>query len=450
MTDRAVTAAFRFGFGLPLDPAAAAPEALLAGLSGPDRAAATWPGVVTPEALVLLQREIGLRETKKTDPDAAAVEARAIQRAGLILQRQGQRATFARALGGAALRERLAWFWTNHFTVVPRGRNQLGWPSALRDEAIRPHLAGPFAEMLKAVAIHPGMLFYLDQIGSFGPASKRGKANGRGLNENYARELLELHTLGVAAAYTQADVRELAELLAGLTVRPADGFFFDAARAEPGAETVLGVEYGGRNTAPIFRLLEDLARRPETAAHLARKLAVHFVSDQPDPALVEALAAEWRASGGDLRRVTEVLVTHPAALSGPAAKVRPPGEFMAAALHALGVSGDEVYGMAEGPFQRLVIRPLAAMGQRWEAAPGPNGWPEAASAWVTPAGMAARIEWAMQVPGRLVVPLPDPRDLARTALGARADAELLGAVAAAESTREGAGLVFASPAFNRR
>lgn len=447
-----VTAAFRFGFGLPLAAADATPAALRAGLDGPDTAAARWPGVALDEVLDLAQREARARAALKQAPEDAALkkDQRALREAGRALQRRGQRATFARAIGGAPLRERLAWFWTDHFTVAPRSRIHLAWPATLRDEAIRPHLTAPFGQMLKAVALHPAMLQYLDQASSIGPGSKRGQARDKGLNENYARELLELHTLGVGAGYAQADVRELAKLLTGLTYTAGRGFVFDKARVEPGAETVLGKAYRGEGLDPILQVLEDLARHPDTATHLARKLAVHFVADDPDPALVQALAREWRASDGDLGRVTGALLDHPAAWAPAAQKARPPGEFLVAALRALGLSADAVYGMADASFLRLLVAPLTAMGQEWEAAPGPDGWPEAAEAWITPAGLAARIQWAMEVPGRLVTPLPDARDLARAALGPRLGDRLAWAVGAAESRREGVGLVLSSPEFNRR
>ncbi|MFN4204411.1 MAG: DUF1800 family protein [Tabrizicola sp.] len=426
--------AIRFGFGLPAS--LARPPA------GPDHAVATWPG---PRLAEIAPVVAAYRAAKKADDEAAARQA---QQAAEALGLRGARAVFARALGSDdPFRERLVAFWANHFTVVPRNRIEAALPSALIDEAIRPHVTGRFADMLRAVTTHPAMLIYLNQDASFGPGSPKGKRQKKGLNENLARELLELHTLGVGSAYSQRDVRQLAELLTGLAVRPG-GYVFDDRRAEPGAETVLGVTYSGTGEAPVLQVLDDLAARPETAGHLASKLAVHFVADAPDPGLVADLAARFRATEGDLAAVAAALIEHPAALKGE--KTRQPFDYMVAAMRALGLGADAISGLSPRAFRRLVLLPLQAMGQPFQRAPGPDGWPEAAADWITPQGLAARIDWAMQAPERLVRPLPDPRAFLTAALGARAGEKLAWAVGAAESGRDGVGLVLASPEFNRR
>ena len=450
MPDRATFAAFRFGFGLP--EAADTPEALLAGLAGADEAAARWPGVTTPEVLDVLAEIRAAREMRTDDDEGKAArkaQRRAVRKGNALAQR-GMQAAFARAVGGAPLRERLARFWTDHFTVISKSRTDRAWPAALVDEAIRPHLGGRFADMLAAVVTHPAMLIYLDQVNSTGPNSPRGERRGRGLNENLARELLELHTLGVGGGYGQEDVREMAELLTGLAFAPERGFVFDEARVEPGDDVVLGVSYGGAGIAPIRAVLEDLAVHPATARHLAGKLAVHFVSDAPDPALVAAIESEWLRTGGDLTAVAAALLAHPAAWEGPLVKARQPFDFVAASLRALGLTGDEIHRMGEEPFRRMIGDPLAGMGQPFGAPGGPDGWPEEEEAWITPAGLAARITWAMEVPGRLVSAMPEPAALMARALGGLAGERLAFAVGAAESRREAVGLVFAAPEFNRR
>ncbi len=434
--------AIRFGYGLPAG--GANPAAMLAALAGPDQAALDWPGVTLAELLPVFR---DYRAARKAQDETALRSAR---RAADALALRGAKATLARAVGSDdPFRERLVAFWADHFTVAPGARVEMALPAILIDEAIRPHVAHRFADMLHAVTTHPAMLLYLDQAASFGPGSPRGRKQGKGLNENLARELLELHTLGVGAGYTQSDVRELARLLTGLGVTP-EGFAFDEKRAQPGADTVLGVTYAGKGMEPILRALDDLAARPETAAHLARKLAVHFLADAPDPGLVGALADSFSASGGNLASVSEVLLTHPAALVPGAGKARQPFDFMVAALRALGVQPDAILDADLKGFKRLVLDPLEAMGQPFHRAPGPDGWPEAEADWITPQGLAARIDWAMQAPERLVRPLPDPRAFLARALGARADGTLTRAVLAAESARDGVGLVLASPAFNRR
>ena len=452
MTDRDVIAAFRFGYGLPLV-GSSDPAEMLAALRGPDLAAARYPAHGAAEVVEVLQAIRTARHMPQTTPAEIKARKKAQRRAvksGRALGRMGAQVTMARALWGDGLRERLAAFWADHFTTVPRSRAEFAWPTALVEDAIRPHLAGRFGDMLVAVTTHPAMLVYLNQTASLGPNSARGIKSGKGLNENLARELLELHTLGVGAGYAQTDVREMAELLTGLALSVDQGFVFDAARVEPGPEHVLGRAYGGDTLEPILRALQDLALRPETARHIAGKLAVHFVSDAPDPALVEALAQAYSASSGDLMAVMAALLDHPAAWSEAAQKARQPFGFIAASFRGLGLSGDDVAGMADGPFQRMVLEPMALMGQPWQGAPGPDGWPEDIAEWITPQGMAARITWAMEVPGRLVTPLPEAADVAARALGPRATERLLWAVKAAESRREALGLVFAAPEFNRR
>lgn len=426
--------AIRFGYGLPAD--------MVAPLAGPDLAAERWPGVRLAGLAPVMD---GYRQARKSREEALI---KAAHQSADALALRGAKTMLARAVGASdPFRERLVAFWADHFTVTARNRIERPLPSILVDEAIRPHVTGRFADMLRAVILHPAMLIYLNQDASYGPGSPRGKRQKKGLNENLARELLELHTLGVGASYAQTDVRQLAELLTGLAVGP-EGFVFDARRAEPGTETVLGQSYAGKGIGPINRVLDDLAARSETAAHLARKLAVHFVADEPDPALVGDLTQVFRQTDGDLSAVALALIGHPSV--GQGTKARQPFDFLVASLRALGVSADTVLATGARPFRRLVLDPLQAMGQPFQQAPGPDGWSEAEADWITPQGLAARIDWAMQAPQRLARPLPDPRTFVVAALGRRADDQLVWAVNAAESARDGVGLVLASPQFNRR
>lgn len=435
--------AIRFGYGFPAGAQDAA--GLVAALSGPDQAVASWPGV-TRQTVVS-----AVTAYTKAHKAGDADEAKLLQREMLNVGFTGARVVFARAVGSDdPFRERLVAFWTDHFTVSAKNPQQRLLTGLLIDEAIRPHVTGRFADMLRAVTTHPAMLVYLNQEASVGPGSRKGKKQKKGLNENLARELLELHTLGVGAGYSQTDVRQLAELLTGLTVDPDRGFSFDPAQAEPGAETVLGVTYGDEGLEPILQMLDDLAARPETARHIAGKLAVHFVADTPDPALTSALEAVYLETGGDLLALATALVTHPAAAAPVAVKARQPFDFLVAALRALGIAPDTIANADEVAIKRMVLNPLTAMGQPFQTAPGPDGWPEEAANWITPQGLAARIDWAMRAPQKLVRPLPDPRDFLQTALGGQAGDRLTWAVSAAESARDGVGLVLASPEFNKR
>jgi uncharacterized protein (DUF1800 family) len=452
--------AMRLGYG-PRPGAAlpAGPEALLARLEAPDAVAARWPmpafDDVAAEALAFGQVQRAARAENDRDGPMyrQMVEMRRDRNRTMeaILARRLARA----ALGDDPLRERLVWFWADHFTVRAREERLRPAVSAYAEEAIRPHVAGRFADMLKAAVLHPMMLLYLDQTGSVGPRSTFGVRQGRGLNENLARELLELHTLGVGAGYTQEDVRQLAKLLTGLAYNLQDGLRFLPQRAEPGAETVLGVSYGGWGSArieDIEAVLEDLAARPETARHLAWKLAVHFVADEPDAGLVAHLAAAFRAGDGQLLPVCAALAEHPATWAAFGAKVRQPFEFIAAGMAALGAGPEALAALPARQRAALTTGALARMGQPWEAPPGPDGWAEAAGAWITPQGLAARIEWAMAAPDLLLgsAPRPDPREMLEAVLGDLARGPTREAVAAAEAWREGIALIFASPEFNRR
>ncbi|MDO8885123.1 MAG: DUF1800 domain-containing protein [Pseudotabrizicola sp.] len=453
MTQDKTTAAFRFGYGLPLPALAPAePASMLAALRGPDTMATTYPGPRLDDLTETLARADSMLRTSRRAETAEANAARQDYRQA-IAQLEGvtlmaAKTTFARALDATdGFRERLVQFWADHFTTVARSRRDSPLPATMVEEAIRPYITDRFADMLKAVIQHPAMLGYLDQSRSFGPNSRIGQRRTKGLNENLARELLELHTVG--SGYTQDDVTQMAALLTGLTVGKK-GPTFDARRAEPGPETVLGTVYEGDTLATVLKALDDLAENPSTAAHLARKLAIHFVSDQPNPDLVQALTDAWRISGGDLLAVTESLLTQPAAWGKMQEKARQPFDFIAAALRALGLDGADVMRMADDVFREVILQPMAAMGQPWQSPPGPDGWSEMAEAWITPETMAARITWAMDMPQRLITPLPDPTALMTRCLGAHLGERLAWAVPKSENIREAVGLVLASPEFNRR
>ena len=456
MTPDQIIAAHRFGYGLPLPKGAPlGADAVLAALSGPDAIATTFPGPRVDQALLTLMNDADTAlKTARRSQGAASTEARAAYRIHIAalqnLRLAAAKATLARAVDAPdGFRERLVQFWSSHFTTTARSNTQAALPAALVEEAIRPHLTGPFAAMLRAAILHPAMLSYLDQSASIGPNSAFGQRKNKGLNENLARELLELHTLGAGSGYTQTDVRQMAELLTGLFMGK-NGVTFNPVRAEPGPETVLGQTYDGDTLAAITRALDDLAARPETATHLARKLVVHFIADTPDPDHVKAVATAYRRTNGDLMAAYTALLTHPAAWTTRKQKARQPFDFMAAALRALGLTGPQITRMGDGPFRRLILTPMASMGQPWQTAPGPDGWAEEAEAWITPQGMAARINWAMEVPGRLVRPLPAPQTLLDRSLGTSASDALIWAVPRAESLRQGVGLILASPDFNRR
>lgn len=454
-------AEIRFGCGL--SPQVAPPGSvgqMLERLTGPDTIAARFAVEDFTQFRERMKRSaqyLKIRRSMRGTPEAK--EAREAQQQEKKMARiaqaewQAQR-LLRRVWTEDGLRERLVWFWADHFTAVGKSGNARRAATPYVEEAIRPHLTGRFADLLIAAVTSPLMLHYLDQHRSMGPNSPRAlkKGGDAGLNENLAREVLELHTLGVGGDYTQADVRELAELFTGMVFDGTGAFKFRKDFAEPGAETVLGRTYGGDKPGlqDILSLLQDLAVHPATAAHVAEKLAVHFVSDRPDPALVAHVAARFDETGGDLLAVYTALLEHPAAWDPALQNVKQPWEFISSAARALAVAPDRFAGLKENEIRPLLHRPLVLMGQRWETPLGPDGWPEDDAAWITPQGLAARINWAMSMPQRLQPDLPDPRDFVIHALGPQAPEQVVFAARAAENRREGVGLILSSPAFQRK
>jgi len=454
-----VLAEIRFGVGV--SPVIAAPgsvDEMLARLIGADAAAAAFPVPVWAEAepsprqfreVALSVREAG------TEAEREAAEAlRDAQReAGRELVATNMVAELGRSvITQDGMRERLTRFWADHFTIRATTGNTRHLVSPYVEETIRPHLAGRFATMLRAVATHPMMLLYLDQHLSMGPNSTAAQRNNRGLNENMARELLELHTLGVDGSYDQSDVRQLAKLLTGLSYTPQNGFAFRAQNAEPGAETVLGRSYGGGEARldDILAALDDLAVHPDTARHLSAKLARHFIGPEPAPDLLAAMVERYLDSEGDLLATYEAMLRHPQAWGPERRNVKQPMAFLATAMRALAVPPDRLKSASLQDVRRIVMRPMRVMGQPWQEPPGPDGWAEEDSAWVTPQGMAGRITWAMTMPRQLVTELPDPRDFVQHALGPTPPEAVSFAAGAAESVTDGIGVILASAAFQRR
>ena len=447
-------ATIRFGMGL--NPRHALPRdaaALLAEIDA-DTAYPIAPfAKAKPTALAFQDASRARRKAVDTDGEEAAIEAlRDLRRAANTVRDDALRATFARAVEApTGIAARLTSFWADHFTVRARNGALRHLVTPYIEEAIRPHINGRFSDMLRAVVVHPMMLLYLQQTRSVGENSEIGKRSARGLNENLARELLELHTLGVDGPYTQADVRELANLLTGLNYGAKRGFFFDPRAAEPGAETVMGVRYATQDSlANIMQAVDDLAQHPATARHVAFKIAQFFVSDQPPAPLVDHLTQVFRATQGDLAQVTAALIDHPQAWARALQKVKPPPHFIGSGLRALGVEGIVIARAGTRSTRSVIDRPLRVMGQPWENPVGPDGWPEDSRLWVTAQGMAARINWGMQSPRRIMSGrMPDPRDFVNDALGPYVSQDVVFAAGAAEVRDEGIGIVLSSPAFQR-
>jgi uncharacterized protein (DUF1800 family) len=374
-------------------------------------------------------------------------------RAATAWQQQAFRAEALARLKRACLApvgfgERLVAFWSNHFCVSVAksgvGRASAG---AFEREAIRPHVLGKFADMLLAVEQHPAMLNFLDNQQSIGPNSIAGHARHAGTNENLAREVLELHTMGVGSGYNQADVTQLAYMLTGWTtarreaslVTPS-GFNFNANAHEPLAATLRERLYLEDGAAQGEAALLDLAREDATALHLARKFARHFVADSPDPALVQRLAQNFRDTDGDLAEFARALINDPVAWDTPRTKMRNPWEMLIAMHRVFGATPVD-------PNPTLSAMSLLGM-PLWEPA-GPNGFPDEAGAWTSPEGMKIRVEVAAQFAHR-IKPAPPPLAVLEEVLGPDASLATREAVMRAETPEQGYALLILSPEFQRR
>lgn len=351
----------------------------------------------------------------------------------------------AAALGGMVdaelpFRERLVWFWANHFTISVRHGEMFAIAVSFVREAIRPHVTGRFVDMLQAVMHHPAMLHYLDNAEFFGPDSPAGIAHKRGLNENLARECLELHTITPAAGYTQQDVTGFARLLTGWGVEPngaTPGFFFYPKRHQPGAQTILGRVWP-EGQAGGEAVLDWLGTHPSSYRHIATQLVRHFVADDPPAADVARVAAALTRTGGSLKAAALEVVGLESAWR-PQTKLRAPIEYTVAAIRALGLPADN----------RPDLMALAnVLGQPFLAAPLPNGWADTEAAWGDGELLLRRADWAMGVSGR--APTLDPMAVADAALGPMLSATTRQAVRLAPSRRMGLALLLASPEFLRR
>ncbi len=359
---------------------------------------------------------------------------------GELAQRE-IRALLDRALTtDAPYRERLVWFWANHFTIADRALVVSATSGAYIREAIRPHVTGRFADMLLAVMRHPAMLNYLNQAQSAGPDSLAGQRRHLGLNENLARECLELHTVTPAAGYTQADVTNFARVLTGWSVdtrQPPLGFRFRPNMHEPGEIEVMGRTWPAGEDGGV-ELLAWLGTHPATYRHLADKLCRHFVADEPPPAQVARIEAVLRDTHGDLGAAAAALVELPGAWV-PQAKLRTPQEYVIACLRALGTAPDQVPGIGG-----LV----GGLGEPLFQAPFPIGWPDRAADWAGPEAMLQRVDFSYAMAGRHAT--MDPEQLAAATVGPLMSATTLAQIKAAGSRRDGLTLLLSSPEFQRR
>jgi uncharacterized protein (DUF1800 family) len=353
--------------------------------------------------------------------------------------------------------ERLVHFWSNHFAVSVSKPGLAAFAGAFEAEAIRPHVLGRFEDLLLAAERHIAMQLYLDQASSVGPSSgfaPRGAGQGQrrpGLNENLAREIMELHTLGVRSGYSQADVTELARAMTGwgvagygrgsrLDKAEPGTFLFRQQVHEPGPRTILGKTYGEPGEGQALAVLRDLAASPATARHLAGKLAQHFAGDTPPPALVDRLAAAFTATRGDLASLYRALIDAPESWAAAPAKFKTPWEWLISAMRGTGYRS--LGGIAVGPT-------LVQLGQPVWRPGSPAGYDDVAASWIGPDALLRRVEVAQRIASRLGDDF-EPRALASKILPGAVGPATAGAIAQADSVATGIALLLVSPDFQRR
>jgi uncharacterized protein (DUF1800 family) len=384
-------------------------------------------------------------------------------------QRQAGRADYLALAGARAtaaltsptpFAERLTHFWANHFAVSADKLTVVGLSGLLEFEAVRPNLMGKFSDMVLAVEQHPAMLLYLDQAQSVGPDSVVGQrvaargARKVGLNENLAREIMELHTLGVRTGYTQADVTEFARALTGWTVsgigrgpgarllgigdNPGEFVFLPAVH-QPGARTIVGKSYDQQGEAQARAVILDLCTSPATATHIATKLARHFAGDAPPPALIQRLSADFRRSGGDLPSLYRTLIASPEIWAAPEAKFKTPWDWMISSGRGLGLKemqGQQVVGL------------MQQLGQPVWRPGSPAGYDDLDASWAGPDALVRRVEAAERLAAR--APTLDARALAPQLLPGTLNPATAQAIARADSPAQATALMLVAPEFMRR
>jgi uncharacterized protein (DUF1800 family) len=353
--------------------------------------------------------------------------------------------------------ERLTQFWTNHFAVSVDKQIVIGLAGAFEREAIRPNVLGSFADLLVAAETHQAMLLYLDNHLSVGPGSHAARALERrrkdrklGINENLAREILELHTLGVRGGYTQADVTTFAQVISGWSISgfgpfsrgEVGGFIFRTELHEPGAKTLLGKRYAEDGFAQGEAVLRDLAARPATARFVATKLARHFIGDEPHGRTIGHLERAYLKSGGDLPTIYRAMLETSEAWSEPFTKFKTPSDYIISTYRGLALPVPE-----NGA--RRVIRSFEALGQRTYSPGSPAGWPDRSADWDGASALLKRIQWAEAV-AQKVGGIRDAIALAPELLGNNLSGATRTAISRAASGTQALTLLLTSPEFLRR
>jgi uncharacterized protein (DUF1800 family) len=472
---QAEIAVLRFGLGAkPGDLAAATAEPrawLMSQIKGPVPLAVNSPLAPSDQIFAALTEARDERQKMKqssaTESPDAKVAFNAIREA---YQPHYRAQVLARAQSAALttrpFAERLVHFWSNHFAVSADKGVVYGLAGSLENEAIRPHVTGRFVDLLTAVEQHPAMIAFLDNQYSVGADSTAARFASRfasrsdsvdtgkpkrqfGINENLAREILELHTLGVNGGYNQADVTSFAQIITGWSIGGGKGrlaggvqgrFYFRDNLHEPGPKVFLGKTYTEQGQRQGETVLADLARRPETANFIATKLVRHFIADDPPPAAVDRVARAFLKSGGDLPQVYAALIESPESWDSNARKFKTPEDFVFSTFRALNVSPTQ---------PEEVIRSFDLLGQRQYTPGSPAGWPDTSKSWDGSDALMHRVLWASRVGAKYESGV-EPTDLAAASLGAYARPETLTALRRAATSSQAVALLLMSPEFQRR
>src|SRR5271155_1253392 len=467
---QAEIAVLRFGLGArPGDLAAAAQEPrawLLSQVRGPVPLAVNSPLAPSDQIYAGLLAARDERQKIKQASAAESPDAKVAFNAVRQAYQPHYRAQVLARAQSAALTdrpcaERLVHFWSNHFAISADKGVVFGLAGTVENEAIRPHIGGRFVELLTAVEQHPAMIAFLDNQFSMGKDSEAARFVARrqlaaaapqrqfGINENLAREILELHTLGVNGGYTQTDVTSFAEIITGWSIGGGKGrlaggapgrFCFRENMHEPGAKTFRGKTYYEQGQRQGEAVLADLSGSPATAHFIATKLVRHFIADDPPPAAVERVARAFLKTGGYLPQVYAALIASPEAWDAESRKFKTPEDFVFSTLRSLNVS----------PAQpEEVIRTFDLLGQRQYTPGSPAGWPDTSKSWDGSDALMHRVLWASRVGAKYESGV-EPTDLAAATLGSYARAETLTALRRATSSGQAVALLLMSPEFQRR
>ncbi|MCI5046055.1 MAG: DUF1800 domain-containing protein [Aquisalinus sp.] len=355
----------------------------------------------------------------------------------------------------APFAERLVRFWTNHFAITANANTQAMVGDFERVVSRRFYL-GKFANILVRSTFHQGMLNFLNNVESVGPNSPYGVTIGNPpANENLAREVLELHSMGSEGGYSQADVEELANALTGCIhgfafhgSERVGRFLFEPLLHEPGSRLFMGQEYAEDNetAGQAISILHDIARHPATIARLCRKIAAHFTADNPPQGLVDNLISAWEQSDGELLKVYQALVDHPLAWDNTLEKFKTPNDLLNSAARAVGM--EHVYGEHEEFSEYLLYLLYLDLGQFPFTPPTPEGWSDEGPDWAQPSPMMARMQWANQVASRLGT--IKPSDLLDATVGSDISEDTAFWTGGAATPQQGLTLAFMSPEFQRR